>query len=111
MFSHDSSLHYVSLPIDYVRSKGERQTLIQIVAFLSQSHGLPQETALAIPIYTHVVQYSYDRKTQSLNMLDLLDRIVTKHGEWNFHRKTLMSFLKNELNPRDPSKMTVSHAK
>jgi hypothetical protein len=36
IFTHGSSLHYVSLPVAHVRSKDERQTLIQIVALFSK---------------------------------------------------------------------------
>jgi hypothetical protein len=85
MFTHDNSLHYVSLSTAYVRSKDERQTLIQIIASLSKSLGFPQEAALALRTYALALQYSYDRKAKSMNVRDLVNRAVTKYGEWNYH--------------------------
>jgi hypothetical protein len=46
-----------------------------------------------------------------MNVRDLVNRAVTKYGEWNYHWKSLVSFVKNESGLRDSSKITTLHAK
>jgi hypothetical protein len=76
IFTRDNNIHHVQLLTAHVRSNGERQISIQIVAHCSKSHRFPQEAALALRTYALTVQSSYGRKAKSLKVRDLVNRAI-----------------------------------